>query len=408
MNDHWQPPQETGSQPDERSRLLVFWETLSHLGVAEAVLRLGTHVVLVALILFVAWLMREFYGRAQVMNIPNSAARAAPLNSALIQPEIQVTPTEATLGLPATLTLPDYQVKNSPVSGLTRQAGLHTEAPSHSRLEVTEYVVQTGDTLFAIAEKFGLKPETILWANQLILGDNPHQIRAGQKLNILPVDGAYHRWSAGEGLNGVAKFFGVKPDDIVAWSGNYLDAATIGDFAHPNIAAGTWLVIPGGHREFVNWSMPPGGITRENPSAGRILGPGACSSEIKGVVGAGIFIWPANQHTLSGLDYLPSANHPGIDIAGRLADPVMAVDSGVVVYAGWNDWGYGNVVVLNHGNGWQTLYAHLSTIFVSCGQGIYQSAVIGQIGSTGNSTGAHLHFEMMYNGVKVNPHDYLP
>jgi murein DD-endopeptidase MepM/ murein hydrolase activator NlpD len=78
------------------------------------------------------------------------------------------------------------------------------------------------------------------------------------------------------------------------------------------------------------------------------------------------------------------------------------------VYAGWNNWGYGNVVVINHGNGWQTLYAHLSAINVTCGQSVYQTNVIGLVGDTGNSAGSHLHFEMMYNGTKVNPHDYLP
>ncbi len=80
----------------------------------------------------------------------------------------------------------------------------------------------------------------------------------------------------------------------------------------------------------------------------------------------------------------------------------------MIVYAGWNNWGYGNVVVLNHGNGWQTLYAHLDSVAVGCGQSVYQGSMIGTMGSTGNSTGPHLHYEMMYNGVKVNPRDYLP
>jgi murein DD-endopeptidase MepM/ murein hydrolase activator NlpD len=79
----------------------------------------------------------------------------------------------------------------------------------------------------------------------------------------------------------------------------------------------------------------------------------------------------------------------------------------VVVYAGWNDWGYGYMVVVNHGNGWQTLYAHLNAFNVGCGQEVYQGSVIGAIGSTGNSTGSHLHFEMMMSGTKVNPWDYV-
>jgi murein DD-endopeptidase MepM/ murein hydrolase activator NlpD len=149
-------------------------------------------------------------------------------------------------------------------------------------------------------------------------------------------------------------------------------------------------------------------IPLDNPGVAKVLGPGACSAVANGAVGAGVFIWPANHHFLSGFDYSPGANHSGIDVDGETGDPVYAVDNGVVVYAGWNNWGYGNMVVINHGNGWQTLYAHLSAYNVQCGQSIYQTNVIGAIGSTGNSTGSHLHFEMMYNGTKVNPHDYLP
>ena len=129
---------------------------------------------------------------------------------------------------------------------------------------------------------------------------------------------------------------------------------------------------------------------------------------MNGAIGSGAFIWPANNHFLSGFDYTPNANHFGIDIAGSVGDAVYAVDNGVVVYAGWNNWGYGNVVVVNHGNGWQTLYAHLSAYNVGCGQSVYQGNAVGAIGSTGNASGAHLHFEMMNNGAKVNPWNYLP
>jgi murein DD-endopeptidase MepM/ murein hydrolase activator NlpD len=80
----------------------------------------------------------------------------------------------------------------------------------------------------------------------------------------------------------------------------------------------------------------------------------------------------------------------------------------VIVYAGWNDWGYGNVIVIDHGNGWQTLYAHLSQIRVGCGQSVNKGDLIGNVGSTGNSSGPHLHFEMMLSGTHQNPHLYLP
>ena len=291
-------------------------------------------------------------------------------------------------------------------AGIPRLALLHTTLPTRPRTEVLKYTVVKGDTLFGIAEMFGLQPETLLWGNQFVLGDNPHNLRPEQELNILPVNGTYYKWQAGDGLNGGSDFFGVSAEEIIEYPGNNLDPATIGDFAHPNIETGTWLIIPNGTREFVTWSAPE--IPRENPSVAKVLGPGACSSVVDGAVGAGVFIWPANNHFLSGFDYSPSTNHSGIDIDGETGDPVYAADNGVVVYSGWNNWGYGNVVVINHGNGWQTLYAHLNAYNVSCGQSVWQGSVIGAIGNTGNSSGSHLHYEMMYNGTKVNPWDYLP
>jgi len=378
------------SNPAERSWLLEGWERLSQAGLAEAALRFGTHTLLLALILTVAWAMRQFYRLGQVDPTSSNAVLAA-------EPPTP-TPTE----LPPQL--PPFNSQN--LAGITRLTMLHTTIPNRPRTDVKKYKVEKGDTIFGIAEKFGLKPETIVWGNQLTLGDNPHNLRPDQELNILPVDGTYYQWQAGDGLNGVSKFFGVKPEDIITYPGNHLNPDEIGDYAHPNIKPGTWLIVPGGRREFVTWSAPA--IPRDNPGVASVLGPGACGSVVDGAVGAGLFIWPSNHHFLSGFDYSPSINHFGIDIDGETGDAVYAADNGVVVYAGWNNWGYGYVVVINHGNGWQTLYAHLSAYNVGCGQSVFQGSVIGGIGSTGNSSGSHLHYEMMYNGTKVNPWDYLP
>jgi len=386
-----QVPQTGEPEPlQPRSPWLEFWEYASRLGLAETTLRFGTHALLVALILLFAWGLRGFYLLAGQDQVEQAALAAA-----LTTPTAPVLP----------VGLPELSPLQSQIDGIRRAARLHTDVPSRPRKQVTQYVVKPGDTLFGIAEKFGLQPETILWSNQAVLADNPHSLRPEQELNILPVDGAYYRWSAGDGLNGVAGFFGVQPEEIINFPGNQLDPAALGDWSSPNIEPGAWLVIPGGRREFVSWSAPI--IPLDNPGVAKVLGPGACENVQGGVVGTGAFIWPADSHTIIGYDYVPDANHPGIDIDGDEGSAVYAADSGVVVYAGWNDWGYGNVVVINHANGWQTLYAHLSAYYVGCGQFVYQGNTIGAIGTTGNTTGPHLHYEMMYNGVRLNPHDYL-
>ena len=137
-----------------------------------------------------------------------------------------------------------------------------------------------------------------------------------------------------------------------------------------------------------------------------VYGSGACEGGYEGAFGDGAFIWPADNHTLSGNDYW--SGHLGIDIAAGEGARIYAADSGVVVFTGWATGGYGNTVVIDHGNGYQTLYGHLSSVTVRCGQSIGKGGVIGYSGSTGNSTGAHLHFEIRYQGGFVNPWYVLP
>ncbi len=372
------------------------WDQVSQAGFGDAVVRAGTHVLSIALILTAIWALRAFYGYVQ----GSKTVTDTPYQAAVLAAE---PPTAVPAQLPPDL--PPWQPA-APLYGIPRLAVMHTTIPTRPRTEIEEYTVVTGDTIFGIAEKFGLKPETILWGNTYTLGDDPHNLHPGQKLLILPVNGTYHKWSAGEGLNGVAKGYGVSPEDIINWPGNHLNATTLGDFSKPKIDPGTMLVVPGGRRAFVTWTVR---VTRTNPASAKILGPGFCGTVVDGAVGSGSFIWPTRLHRLSGFDYSPETNHYGIDIAGTLGDPLVAADNGVVVYAGWNNWGYGNVVVIDHGNGWQTLYAHMSVIAVGCGQSVYQGGSIGNMGSTGNSTGPHLHFEMMNDQYgKVNPWDFLP
>lgn len=378
------------SQSKARPNLLTKWlESLAHLGLGEFALRLGTNVLTILFVIAVVWLMQTLYPQANLGWNPSVKAAAEPTTA----------PGLETAQLPVEISVV--------LDGISRQANLHTTIPSRPRIDVIEYTVQQGDTLFGIAEEYGLQPTTILFGNYATLKDSPDLLQPGQKLNILPVDGTYYQWVETDSLTTVAKYFGVDPDAIISFPGNHLDPDTIGELNHPNIAGGTWLVVPGGTRQFTSWTAPSQ-LVRSNPSV-HVWGPGVCSGISYVQVGYGTFIYPTVEHWLSGTPFLPSIRHFGVDFAGQLGNAVYATDAGTVVYAGWNDWGYGNMIILDHGNGWQSLYAHLSQINVSCGQSVGQGDVIGLVGTTGNSTGPHLHFELMNATLGyVNPLDYMP
>ncbi|MCJ7566181.1 MAG: M23 family metallopeptidase [Anaerolineales bacterium] len=281
---------------------------------------------------------------------------------------------------------------------LSRAANLNTLKPSRSRVDVLRYTVQPGDSVFGISGKFGIEPETLLWGNFEVLNDDPHLLKPGQELNILPVDGTYYEWQDGDDLDLVADFFGVEPDQIIEWPGNNISPAD------SQVLPGTWLIVPEGRRAFKQWFVPT--IARGQAGVGAAYGPGGCTGTYTGVVGTGGFIWPASNHYISGNDYW--SGHLAIDIAAGMGAGLWAADGGVVVFAGWSTVGYGNMVMIDHGNGWQTVYGHLSQVDVVCGQSLSQGQNIGLAGSTGNSTGPHLHFETRFQDGFVNPWYVLP
>ena len=329
-------------------------------------------------------------------------ARSSALASAA---NLDSTSTPQSEDLNTPLVVPDFPTPERGFkNGIPRLALLDTTIPDRPSVVVATYTVQPGDNLFVIADKYGLRPETVLWGNYEVLRDNPQFLRPGQKLTILPTDGVYYQWKAGDNLNSIAGFFRVMPDVIINYPGNRI----FSDLTNPtltDIDVGTWLIIPGGERELKDWGPPA--ITRNNPAAAAYYGAGYCGEVYKGAIGTGGFIWPTVATYLSGYDYSPTL-HPGIDIAGAEGNAVFATDSGVVVYSGWSQYGYGYLIVLDHGNGWQSAYAHLSAVNVGCGQSVAQGNVIGAVGNTGNSTGAHLHFELrseIYG--KVNPWDFV-
>jgi len=301
------------------------------------------------------------------------------------------TPTEA--NAPASPS--NASASASDEAAIIRQVWLKTDITSKTSYTVSEYTVQRGDALFSIAKQFNIKPETLLWANSDILQDTPDSLRVGQLLKVPPTDGIYYEVKTGDTIESIADEFSANVEDVVNWPGNNIDLTS------QQVTPGEYVMVPGGHREFVQWIIPT--VARGKSGTANIGGT-ACTG---GAYGSGAFIWPTGNHYLSGNEYW--SGHLGIDIAAGLGAPVWAADAGVVTIAqgGWNG-GYGNVVMIDHGNGYITTYGHLEQINVVVCQGVSAGTLIGLAGSTGNSTGAHLHFEVRLNGGFVNPWYVLP
>jgi len=279
---------------------------------------------------------------------------------------------------------------------ISRDIQLKTNVPSDKpRYKPVEYRVSRGDSIFAISKAFNLEPETVLWANYDVLQDDPHSLKPGQVLKIPPADGIYYQWKENDTLESVATEFKASVDDLLNFPGNDID------LANPKVDSGSWVMIPGGKREFVQWLVP---TVASGASGTSSTSQSACPA---GAVGSGSFIWPADNHFLSGNDYW--SGHLGIDIAAGEGAPVYAADSGVVTMAqsGYN-YGYGNVIQIDHGNGYSTIYAHLSVLGVGVCTSVGAGQWIGASGNTGNSQGAHLHFEVRQGGGFINPWFVLP
>jgi murein DD-endopeptidase MepM/ murein hydrolase activator NlpD len=301
-------------------------------------------------------------------------------------------------GAPLPASLPAFE-EDMEVSYISRQANIDTVVPRRSRVDVETYTVDFGDSVFAIAAEFDITPETLLWANYEILNDNPDFLEPGMQLNIPPIDGVYYRWQQSDTLDSVAAHFEAIDEDIVNWIGNRLD------LLNPVIEPGVWIMVPGGQREFRQWIVPA--IARGSAGVSKTTyGPGACGGPYTGLYGSGAFVWPSPIHEIIGNDYW--SGHLGLDIASDSSTPVYASDSGVVVFSGWANGGYGYIVMVDHGSGYQTLYGHLSQTTVYCGQSVSAGQTIAYGGSSGNSTGPHLHFEVRLDGGFVNPWFVLP
>ena len=256
----------------------------------------------------------------------------------------------------------------------------HTDISQKPRSEIIERKVKDGDTLSGIAKEYGISVETIRWANNLA----SDSIKPGQMLKILPVTGVAYAVKSGDTLESVAKKFSANAQAILDFP--FYDVPD--DFS---LKVGQLLIVPDG--------SPPEAAAPKAKRQPQYLAQGPASPAFQAPFGAQ-FIWPTSGQ----LTQYFSWYHPGIDIANRSAPGIAAADGGTVVAAGWPDgWGYGNRVAIDHDNGYRSLYAHLSNIYVSVGDTVSRGQLIGQMGSTGRSTGAHLHLEIYFKGVALNP-----
>jgi murein DD-endopeptidase MepM/ murein hydrolase activator NlpD len=263
------------------------------------------------------------------------------------------------------------------------------------------YTIQPGDTMYSIATAFGLSESTLLWNNPEVSAD-PDLLFVGGTLLVPSVDGVVYNVTLGDTLNGIASYYGVAPADIVSYDPNGLTSAD-------DLIDGMVLVIPG--------AVPPATpapTAAPTPEPAPLPASGGSSEPAPPAAGVVVpssgYIWPYYGPITTYFGEPRGASyHKGIDIDGwgNYGAPVASAASGTVVLATWDDWGLGYHVIVDHGDGSRTIYGHLSEIWVSQGQWVNQGDFVGALGSTGYSTGTHLHFELWIGGIPVDPLAYL-
>lgn len=244
-----------------------------------------------------------------------------------------------------------------------------------TRNTVIEYIIQPGDTVSDLAEQFSLSVNTILWANNLSVLS---MLRPGQKLQIPPVSGILYKIAKNDTLEAIAKKYKSDKDKILAFNP---------ELAGGVLSPGRTIIVPDGVMPYV---------------APRVTAPPtfAPANVIPGME----MLWPVPSHRIT--QYF-KWNHAALDIGLPTGNSVWASDDGIVEFSGWSRGGWGNTIVLNHGDGRKTRYSHLNKVLVTVGNAVTKGQAIALSGNTGRSTGPHLDFRIYVNGRTVNPLYYI-
>jgi len=258
------------------------------------------------------------------------------------------------------------------------------EAAKKTRDKPLDYQVKQGDTISGIAANFGLKTDTILWANSMT---GRSYLQPGQNLTIPPVDGVLYTIKSGDTISRLAQRYDTEASKIISFN-KLADAS--------DIAIGDTILLPD-----ATPYTPPAPIVKTKVAPVTALFTGRQPDAAQEAASSGdSLVWPTTTRRIS--QYY-SWRHTGLDIDGEFGDLIWAAGDGVVSRVQYLKYDYGYNVIIDHGGGVQTLYAHFQKIYVKPGQQVKKGEVLGEMGSTGRSTGSHLHFEIRINSSRINP-----
>jgi len=291
-----------------------------------------------------------------------------------------VTPAQASSGSDIQITSGNSRLGNVAFASITTEQ-------NNERRNVIQYTVQGGDTISTIAEQFSISTQSVLWANGMNEFD---LIKPGQNLKIPPVSGVVHAVASGDTIGSIARKYNVSENTILEY--NRLADGSL-------VAVGQTLIVPGGAPP----APPKPVVTSTAVATGGQASSASAPPSATATTGVR-FMWPTPSHRIN--QYF-RYGHTGVDIDGDYSSPIYAAASGVVTTVSYLRYGYGYHIIIRHSDGTQTLYGHASKIFVSAGQSVSQGQTIAIVGSTGRSTGTHLHFEIIVGGRKINPLGYI-